>query len=58
MNLTLNSSTGAITGTAPTPTAATTYNFTLRATDAESQTVDRAFSITVSVGATGGGQFN
>ena len=58
MNLTLNSSTGAITGTAPSPTASTTYNFTLRATDAESQTVDRAFSITVSVGATGGGQFN
>ena len=58
MNLTLNSSTGAITGTAPTPTSATTYNFTLRASDAESQTVDRAFSITVSVGATGGGQFN
>ena len=40
MNLTLNSSTGAITGTAPSPTAAITYNFTLRATDAESQTVD------------------
>jgi len=58
MNLTLNSSTGAITGTAPTPTAGTTYNFTLRATDAESQTVDRSFSITVSVGASGGAQFN
>ena len=58
MNLTLNSSTGAITGTAPSPTNTTTYNFTLRATDAESQTADRAFSITVSVGATGGGQFN
>jgi len=58
MNLTLNSSTGAITGTAPSPTASTTYNFTLRATDAESQTADRAFSITVSVGATGGGGFN
>ena len=51
MNLTLNSSTGAITGTAPSPSDSTTYNFTLRATDAESQTVDRAFSITVSVGA-------
>ena len=51
MNLTLNSSTGAITGTAPSPSNSTTYNFTLRATDAESQTVDRAFSITVSVGA-------
>jgi len=30
MNLTLNSSTGAITGTAPSPTSETTYNFTLR----------------------------
>ena len=50
MNLTLNSSTGAITGTAPSPTGETTYNFTLRLTDAESQTTDRAFSITVSVG--------
>ena len=57
MNLTLNSSTGAITGTAPSPTGGTTYNFTLRATDAESQTVDRAFSITVSVGASGGALF-
>ena len=35
-----------------------TYTFTLRATDAESQTADRQFTITVSVGATGGGQFN
>jgi len=58
MNLTLNSSSGAITGTAPSPTSATTYTFTLRATDAESQTADRQFSITISVGATGGGQFN
>jgi len=58
MNLTLNSSTGAITGTAPEPSAETTYNFTLRATDAESQTTDRAFSITISVEITEGGQFN
>ena len=58
MNLTLNSSTGAITGTAPSPTSDTTYNFTLRATDAESQTADRAFSITVSVGMNNSGQFN
>ena len=50
MNLSLNSSTGAITGTAPSPSSETTYNFTLRATDNESQTADRAFSITVSVG--------
>jgi len=58
MNLTLNSSTGAITGTAPEPDSETTYNFTLRATDAESQTTDRAFSITISVGITEGMQFN
>ena len=39
-------------------TVATTYNFTLRATDAQGQTADRAFSLTSSFGATGGGQFN
>jgi hypothetical protein len=39
-------------------TTATTYNFTLRATDAEGQTADRSFSLTSSFGATGGGQFN
>ena len=58
MNLSLNSSTGAITGTAPSPTSETTYNFTLRATDQESQTADRAFSITVTTGINNGGQFN
>ena len=47
-----------IAGTAPSPTSATTYNFTLRATDVESQTTDRAFSITISVGLNNGGQFN
>ena len=39
-------------------TSATTYNFTARITDAEGQTVDRAFSLTSSFGASGGGQFN
>jgi len=58
MNLSLNSSTGAITGTAPSPTSEKVYNFTLRLTDAESQTTDRAFSITVTVGINNGGQFN
>tara|TARA_Y100000592_G_scaffold98064_1_gene170212 strand:- start:545 stop:721 length:177 start_codon:yes stop_codon:yes gene_type:complete len=58
MNLTLNSSTGAITGTAPSATSDTTYTFTIRATDAESQTADREFSITVSVGINNSGQFN
>tara|TARA_R110002126_G_scaffold131420_5_gene275236 strand:+ start:465 stop:1586 length:1122 start_codon:yes stop_codon:yes gene_type:complete len=58
MSLSLNSSTGAITGTAPSPTGETTYTFTLRATDGESQTADREFSITVSVGINNSGQFN
>ena len=56
--LSLNSSTGAITGTESGATAETTYNFTARATDAEAQTADRAFSITVTVGITEGMQFN
>ena len=47
MNLALNSSTGAITGTAPNVTSDTTYNFTLRATDTAGNTVDRAFNIVV-----------
>ena len=48
--LTLNSSTGVISGTeSGSDTANTTYNFTLRATDAESQTADRSFSIQVIV---------
>jgi hypothetical protein len=63
MNLTLSGSAATsasytISGTAPSPSSAQTYTFTLRATDAESQTADRQFTITVSVGATGGGQFN
>ena len=63
MNLTLSgtpatSATYNITGTAPSPTSETTYNFTLRATDVEGQTADRAFSITVSVGINNSGQFN
>ena len=59
-NCSLNSSTGAITTTdfGGSSTTATTYNFTLRVTDAEGQTADRNFSLTSSYGATGGGQFN
>ena len=56
--LSLNSSTGAITGTESGATAETTYNFTARATDAEAQTADRAFSITVTVGINNSGGFN
>ena len=47
MNLSLNSSTGVISGTTPNVTSDTTYNFTLRATDAAGNTADRNFSITV-----------
>lgn len=42
--LTLNSSTGAITGT---PTTAGTYNFTARVTDADTNTDTQALSITI-----------
>ena len=58
MSLTLNSSTGAITGTLPSPGAQTTYTFTIRATDAESQIADRQFSITVIPGIPDSGGFN
>ena len=59
-NVTLNSSTGVLAttdfgGSSTTPTQ---YNFTIRITDQEGQTTDRAFSFTSSFGATGGGQFN
>ena len=45
--MTLNSSTGAITGTASAVVSDTTYNFTIRATDNASNTSDRAFSCLV-----------
>ena len=59
-NCSLNSSTGVITTTdfGGSSTTPTTYNFTLRATDAQGQTADRAFSLTSSFGATGSGGFN
>jgi len=59
-NCSLNSSTGVITTTdfGGASTTATTYTFTLRATDAEGQTADRQFTLTSSYSATGGAQFN
>jgi len=45
-NVSLNSSTGALSGDPDNVTSSTTYSFTARAT-ANSQTTDRAFSITV-----------
>ena len=46
----LNTGTGVISGTESGATSETTYSFTIRATDAEGQTADRAFSITITVG--------
>ena len=59
-NCTLASATGIITTTdfGGSSTEATTYTFTIRATDDQAQTADREFTLTSSFGATGGGQFN
>jgi len=58
--VTLNSSTGALTTSdfGASSTTPTTYTFTIRITDAESQTTTREFSMTSSFGATGSGGFN
>ena len=58
--VTLNTSTGALTTSdfGGSSTTATTYTFEITATDAESQTAARTFSLTSNFGATGGGQFN
>ena len=58
-NCSLNSATGAITTTdfGGSSTSATTYNFTLRVTDAEGQTADRAFSLTSSFELEDAGRF-
>jgi len=59
-NCTLNNVTGVITTTdfgGPTTTAQV-FTFTLRATDAQSQTADRQFTLTSSYGLSAGMQFN
>jgi hypothetical protein len=43
----LNTSTGLISGTSQATASSTTYNFTIRASDAQNQDTDRAFSITI-----------
>ena len=47
-----------ITGTQTAHTSAATDSFTIRATDAEGQTSDRAFSISWSFSIEGGAQLN
>ena len=59
-NCSLNSATGVITTTdfGGSSTSATTYNFTLRVTDAQGQTADRAFSLTSTFSITSAGRFD
>ena len=54
----LNTSSGVISGTESGATSETTYSFTIRATDAQGQTADRAFSITITVGINNSLQIN
>ena len=57
--VTLASATGVISGTETGSTATTTYTFEITPTDAEAQVgAAREFTMTISHGATGGGQFN
>ena len=57
--LSINTSTGVISGTeSGSDTGETVYTFTLRATDAELQTADRVFTITITVGINNSIQFN
>ena len=57
--VTLATATGVISGTETGSTATTTYTFEITPTDAESQAgAAREFTITISHGASGGGQFN
>ena len=59
-NCSLNSTTGVITTTdfGGSSTSATTYNFTLRVTDAQGQTADRAFSLTSTFEIENSGRFD
>ena len=59
-NCTFNTSTGVISSSnfGLNDGAVTTYNFSIRVTDGDGQTADRAFTLTSTYGATGGGQFN
>ena len=58
ITLTSGSGSSTLTGTESGATADTTYSFTIRATDAEGQTADRAFTLTFNFGANNSGQFN
>ena len=55
--LSLNINTGFISGTESGASANTTYSFTVEASDTDSQTASRAFSMAITVGMTNSGQF-
>jgi len=59
-NCSLNSATGVITTSdfGGSATSATTYSFTIRATDAQGQTADRAFTLTSSYNIANSGRFD
>jgi len=57
-NMTLSGANITTTDFGGSSTTPTQYTFTIRATDAEGQYLDRTFTINSSFGATGGGQFN
>ena len=56
--LSLNENTGLISGTESGTTTNTTYNFTVEASDTDSQTAQRAFSISIATGIPNSGQFS
>ena len=58
ITLTSGSGSSTLTGTESGATSDTTYSFTIRATDAEGQTADRAFTLTFTFAANNSGQFN
>ena len=58
ITLTSGAGSSTLTGTESGASSDTTYSFTIRATDAEGQTADRAFSLTSSFESTGGAGFN
>ena len=58
ISLNTGSGSSTLTGTESGATTDTTYSFTIRATDAEGQTADRAFTLTFNFGANNSGQFN
>ena len=58
ITLTSGAGSSTLTGTESGASSDTTYSFTIRATDAEGQTADRAFTLTFTFVANNSGQFN